>query len=140
MLARFAWEMGRLMGRDLSMLREQFLKTEEQEQRTLVFESLRRYGAVAADTSDEEINNLLEVFARNYRAAANYVPRRSEQRVVLFRAAETRRANDLTEEWKLWAGGGVDLHVVPGDHYTILTRPHVSAIAKLLQASLSRFV
>jgi thioesterase domain-containing protein len=38
--------------------------------------------------------------------------------------------------WSEWAGGGVDVHVVPGNHATMVYKPHVDALAEKLRACL----
>jgi hypothetical protein len=78
------------------------------------------------------MTNLLEVFSRNSAAMDRYSLQASEQPVVLFAADNNEVPNHLREEWELCTGHGVDLRRVPGHHYTMLRKPYVSILAKLL--------
>jgi thioesterase domain-containing protein len=40
--------------------------------------------------------------------------------------------------WSEWAAGGVDVHVVPGNHATMVYKPHVEVLAEELRACLDR--
>jgi thioesterase domain-containing protein len=47
-------------------------------------------------------------------------------------------ADDPTMGWSAWASGGVEVHVVPGNHATMMYEPHVEALAKTLTACLNQ--
>ncbi|MFZ1010470.1 MAG: amino acid adenylation domain-containing protein [Candidatus Sulfotelmatobacter sp.] len=135
MLARFALDMSRLVGKDPRPLVEQFLKAAEQDQWKMVQDTLTSYGVLAPKTAHAEMTALLDVYTRNFRAMKNYSIHTSKQAVVYFRASE--RPESISKPWITWAGGGIQFHVVPGDHYTILTRPNVRIIAEALQPYIS---
>jgi thioesterase domain-containing protein len=78
---------------------------------------------------------LLDVFTRNFRAMNNYSIQTSKQAVIYFRASETPEHS--SKVWTKWAGGGIQFHSVPGDHFTMLRRPGVRVIAETLQRYLS---
>jgi thioesterase domain-containing protein len=78
---------------------------------------------------------LLDVFTRNFRAMNNYSIPTSKQAVVYFRASETPER--FSKLWTKWAGGGIQFHLVSGDHFTMLSRPNVRIIAETLQRYLS---
>ncbi len=75
---------------------------------------------------------------RNFfgRAMNGYVPRLYPDRVTLFLASElsVERSDDPTLGW-CEVAKEVDVHLVPGDHLTSITR-HVKFIAKKLRACL----
>jgi len=135
MLVRFAMDMGRLLGKDISGLAESFLQLGPEEQRKLVVGNLVSEGIVSPDAAHAEMEDLLEIFTRNAAAMDRYVPPPLEQSIVLFAAADAEESRRLAREWAWWAGG-VDLQSVPGDHYTMLRRPHVSVLAGLLKGCL----
>jgi thioesterase domain-containing protein/acyl carrier protein len=135
MLARFAMDMSRLVGRDPGPLVEQFLQAAEQDQWKMVQETLTNYGVLAPKTAHAEMTALLDVFTWNALAMNNYSIQTSGQSVIYFRASETPER--FSKLWTKWSGGGIQFHTVPGDHFTMLRRPGVRTIAKTLQRYIS---
>jgi len=135
MLARFALDMSRLVGKDPRPLVEQFLQAAEQDQWKMVQETLTSYGVLAPKTAHVEMTALLDVYTRNFRAMNNYSIQTSKQAVVYFRAFETPER--FSKLWTKWSGGGIQFHSVPGDHFTMLRQPNVRIIAETLQHYIS---
>jgi thioesterase domain-containing protein len=135
-LARFALDMSRLVGKDPRPLMEEFLQAAEQDQWKMLQETLTSYGVLAPKTAHAEMTALLDVFTRNFRAMNNYSIHTSKQAVVYFRASETPER--FSRLWTEWSRGGIQFHSVPGDHFTMLRRPNVRIIAETLQHYLSR--
>jgi thioesterase domain-containing protein len=67
-----------------------------------------------------------------------YCPREYTKKLVLFRAGDRRAEydDDETLGWKMCVRGGVEVHVIPGDHVTMMQSPHV----ELLVAELTRYL
>jgi amino acid adenylation domain-containing protein len=135
MLARFALDMSRLVGKDPRPLVEQFFQADAQDQWKMVQETLTSYGVLAPKTAHAEMTALLNVFTRNALAMNNYSLHPSDQSVVYFRASETPER--FSKLWTKWSGGGIQFHLVPGDHFTMLRRPNVRIIAETLQRYMS---
>lgn len=135
MLARFALDMGRSMGKDVTPLQERFAALGPEEQRALVREELVRDQVLAADTAEEELEQLLSIFTRNRQAMDRYAPPPGDLRILLLKAAEGGNAEDIARQWGALALKGVDLQIVPGDHYSILQRPLVSKLVEKLCGS-----
>jgi thioesterase domain-containing protein len=135
MLARFALDMSRLVGKDPRPLVEQFSQADAQDQWKMVQETLTSYGVLAPKTAHAEMTALLDVYTRNFRAMNNYSIQTSKQAVVYFRASETPER--VSKLWTTWADGGIQFHLVPGDHFTILRRPNVRIIAETLERYIS---
>jgi thioesterase domain-containing protein len=131
MLARFAVHMSRLIGKNPQSLAQQFLLLTPQDQWKMVQETLTSYGVLAPKTAHAEMTALLDVFTRNFRAMNNYSIQTSKQAVVYFRASETPER--FSKLWTKWSGGGIQIHSVPGDHFTFLRQPNVRIIAETLQ-------
>jgi len=73
----------------------------------------------------------------NWFAAVRYVPTSYPGRVTLFQtcsAQEGRGANDM---WLGIAGGGIDLHEIPGTHETLLVEPNVVVLAEAIEDCLA---
>jgi amino acid adenylation domain-containing protein len=75
----------------------------------------------------------------NQQASRAYEPRVYSGRVTLFRArTQSAGWTDPQLGWADFARGGLEVHVVPGDHTTMLEEPHVQDLAGLLQDCLGR--
>jgi aspartate racemase len=99
--------------------------------------------------------NLRRVFVpeANMQAKRAYTPQvysAERDRLILFRATEpavfSKRYLPTLEDWKNrdplhgWgelAGAGLEIHDVPGDHYSIFAQPHVQTLATKLRACLA---
>jgi thioesterase domain-containing protein len=134
-LGRFALEMSRLIGRDPRPLAEQFLKSAPEDQWNMVEQTLTEYGLLSAKNAHADMTALLNIFTRNFHAMNSYSMNSIDLPVLFFRASET--PEHLSRKWTQWAAEGIEIHSVPGDHFTILRRPNVRAIADILQRSLS---
>jgi hypothetical protein len=82
---------------------------------------------------------LRDVQECNWLAAHNYVPQLYDGRVTLFWASSDLRASfDLVAGWRVIAGGGIEVHEIPGTHLNIIKEPHVAELALKLSESLAR--
>ena len=76
----------------------------------------------------------------SYQAAMNYHPRPYPGKVTLFRAAHRPpgREGDPFLGWDRVAGGGMEVHEIPGTHVTLLQEPGVRLLAEELKRCMSR--
>ncbi len=82
---------------------------------------------------------MLRVFYANIQAAYNYVPKACSNRVTLFKTTKPSGVEqDSTLGWSKLATGGVEVHQVPGNHLTLLRKPHVQVLAKQLRECLEK--
>ncbi|MGZ3457745.1 MAG: alpha/beta fold hydrolase, partial [Archangium sp.] len=85
-----------------------------------------------------ELRELWRVFSRNLRASHEYVPKHYPGRLVLLRAAEgPREGLEETLGWGALASE-VEVHEVPGDHFSLIAPPHVNHLAERLRELLER--
>ena len=78
----------------------------------------------------EEFNSL---------AVRDYTPKVYDGEVTLFWAsADLRTSLDLVEGWRALAGGGIEVHEIPGTHLDIVKEPHVGELAQKLSTCLQR--
>jgi thioesterase domain-containing protein len=70
---------------------------------------------------------------------ARYRPRPFGGKLVLFQPQQLlpNVLPDSRSRWRELAGGGLDIHEVPGNHYTMLAPPNVATLAKELEACLA---
>jgi amino acid adenylation domain-containing protein len=80
----------------------------------------------------------LRVFQENASAMFAYAPRAHPGRLVFFHARERDAINPRHPElaWIPLASEGVEVHVVPGNHVTMLAEPHVQELARRLRGLL----
>ena len=66
------------------------------------------------------------------RATQNYGLHLYPGRITFFKASETLAGTsaDPTMGWSEWASGGVEVHVVPGNHANLMYEPHVEVLAE----------
>jgi non-ribosomal peptide synthetase component F/thioesterase domain-containing protein/acyl carrier protein len=75
----------------------------------------------------------------NSLAVREYVPQIYDGYVTLFWANTDIRASvDFVEGWRALAGGGIEVHEIPGTHLDIVKEPHVSELARKLKSCLER--
>jgi thioesterase domain-containing protein/acyl carrier protein len=80
------------------------------------------------------------IIEANYRAWSRYESRPYPGRITLLKA-RTRplfHSNNSDLGWGAIARGGVDIHVVPGHHWSIMQEPFIAALADKLQTALAR--
>jgi amino acid adenylation domain-containing protein len=104
-----------------------------------VLAAARRAGTIGDEFGAPEAGRLLRVFRNNVAAVHAYVPRPYSGRVVLLRCAAALDGAPPapTLGWEALAGGGVDLHFMPGDHGNLVFEPHAAAVADCLRHHLS---
>ncbi|MEX2502415.1 MAG: amino acid adenylation domain-containing protein, partial [Trueperaceae bacterium] len=99
----------------------------------------RHADLVPPDLDRDAFEARVQVFARHVRAMRAYRPGPYSGRLQLFEATEplagVRRDGPC---WDDLARGGVTRDTVPGDHYSMMRRPHVDALAARLQRYLER--
>ncbi|MFP2912481.1 alpha/beta fold hydrolase, partial [Pyxidicoccus sp. 3LFB2] len=93
-----------------------------------------------ATLAPEQLQPLRRVFDSHMQALRAYTPRSHAGRLLLLRAAEHLERERSTPDrgFAALATEGVDVEVVPGDHYTLLQPPQVEHLAKRLAEYLER--
>ena len=133
-LARFALDLARSLGKDWAGRAKDFLLLEPREQWASLLEMVVDDGFLPSEGSEALLKGLLGVFTRNVESLDKYLPFPQEQNTLLFRAVETQGApGDSVEEWTTLTGGSLGVHEIPGGHYTLLRTPQVSLIADVLR-------
>ncbi|HEY2953461.1 MAG TPA: amino acid adenylation domain-containing protein, partial [Verrucomicrobiae bacterium] len=81
---------------------------------------------------------LQNVKEANFLAAQSYAPKLYPGQVTVFSSSEKGMAEyyDPQVIWGPLAGGGVQVHTIPGDHVTMIEEPHVRVLAQKLKVCL----
>jgi amino acid adenylation domain-containing protein len=79
--------------------------------------------------------SILRVFQANSQAALSYVPQVYSSKITLLKNSEQGiTANqDPSMGWGELAGGGVEIYSIPGNHLTMLKKPHVQVLTEQLR-------
>jgi len=87
-----------------------------------------------------DIQRYFNVYRANILAFSSYVPQPQRLRITLFKAEErvAQNGKDAALGWDSLTEDSVEVHVVPGNHYTLFSGPHVSVLAEHLQAWLDK--
>jgi thioesterase domain-containing protein len=93
---------------------------------------------VRAAASNATTSSLRSPLHEVYFPGPGFAPRTYDGRVSVFRVRKQpfSRIRDRALDWGRLAKGGVDLHIVPGSHFTVLQEPNVRVLAAALQRHL----
>lgn len=85
------------------------------------------------------IHRMMRIFSANSRATLKYVPQPYPNAIALFRTSESqKKSDDSTLGWNQLATlSGVQVHLIPGNHLTMLRKPHVQVLAEQLRRYLA---
>jgi thioesterase domain-containing protein len=110
------------------------------QQLALVLQQAKSAGLVPAELDAAQARRFVALLRSNLRATQSYALRRYPGGVTFFKASEmpAGASPDSTMGWSDWADGGVEVHVVPGNHANLMYEPHVAALAGKLAACLSQ--
>jgi amino acid adenylation domain-containing protein len=100
-------------------------------------ERARTAGRIPPTAGPEDVERLFGVFRSVVLAVRDHPLHPYSGRLVLFRASEGPRRPPALG-WEELGTGGLDVEVVPGDHFTILREPDVARLAESLEAWLAR--
>jgi len=109
------------------------------EQLAFMLEQAKSAGLVPAELDVSQARRFVELLRNDLRATQNYGLHLYPGRITFFKASETLSgtASDLTMGWSEWASGGVEVHVIPGNHANLMYEPHVEVLAEKLTACLN---
>lgn len=116
--------------RDFSI--ERFLQLESEQRLAYLLEQ--------EQITNLPIRRLFNVFKTHFRAMQSYVPKVYADRVTLFKASEqfAEDSQEPTMGWGKLTTKEVEIHTVPGNHYTIIGKPYVQVLAEQLRISLEQ--
>ncbi len=97
----------------------------------------KRAGVVPADLGPDRIRSLFRVFAANVEANRLYAPAPGETPVTLWRTeGSLASAAEPTLGWSRLAQGGLEVHAIAGDHFSIVREPQIETVARWLTEKL----
>jgi thioesterase domain-containing protein len=137
LMVLFAQDMG-LSWQDLEVSLEQLAQLNPPDQLARVLELAIAAGVLPHDIDGAQITRFYHVFKTNVRAVMNYTPQPLHGRVTFLKAEDALAGPGPETEWKDFALDGLDLHIVPGNHFTTIREPHVRVLAQTLSRCMAR--
>lgn len=95
-------------------------------------------GLLPATSGFDWVERRREVFAAHLAASVAYRPRPYAGRVLLLLAEGRPDAGQVVRDWEAVAEGGLTVHALPADHYSIVTDPVAAQVADLVGEWLGR--
>ena len=136
------------VGKTLSIDYQTLSTLSNKQQLAYLLERLKAKQVVAPQTEAAQLRGLLQVSQANSWAYSSYIPQVSSHKITLIRASELfieedsavdyKPYTDAAFGWGAYSQAAVDVHIVPGNHVTMLTEPHAQALAERLQDCLFR--
>jgi amino acid adenylation domain-containing protein len=121
---------------------ESLAELPKDKQLAFMLEQAKSAGLIPAELDVAQARRFVELLRNDLRATQNYGLHRYPGRITFFKASEvpagTSPDPDPTMGWSEWASGGVEVHVVPGNHANLMYAPHVEVLAEKLTACLNQ--
>jgi thioesterase domain-containing protein len=141
-LSEVAHVIERMLGTPLDVSYEILQKLDSEGQLNYILERLKKASFLPPFANQTHIRSFIDVYKAN--CQMDYKPKNIKPtRIVFFQASEfigelMGGHDELVEAeptwgWNQYADGPVDIHVVPGDHHTMMSQPHVQVLAEKLK-------
>ena len=90
--------------------------------------------------SELNIRPMLRIYQANNQATLSYVPQVYPNSITLLKTSvqSSKADQDSSLGWSQLAEGRVEIHQVPGNHLTMLRKPHVKVLANQLKVCIER--
>jgi len=136
LLSSFARDLG-LPVDGLQLSTDELAQLDSDELLSYVLQRAIDAGIIPGDIQLAHARRLFEVFKINVQALQSYRPEASSTRVTLLKAGEQEVA-DETMGWGALTSGEIEIHQVPGNHFTIVREPNVRSLAEQLADCINR--
>ena len=142
-LMQIANIIGHLLGTDLEITYEQLQSMAPDEQLNYLHGRLKQAEFIPSEADIKHFRGFVDVYKANLRMHYVLAEQPIPTRIALFRSRDAQPEElegemareteaDATMGWEPFASGAVDVHVIPGDHLTMMVEPHVEVLAKEL--------
>jgi thioesterase domain-containing protein len=130
-------------GTNMRVNYDQLLALAPRERFPTALAEARKQGTIPAETPEEYIRRLVHVGEANVRAIQSYAPRQIAGDVQFFipitkgglaEIAGVKIAEERDHGWSDFCDNSVELHTVPGDHFSMMTGDGAAQIAAVLSA------
>lgn len=110
------------------------------EQLIRVYMHARQADIIPPDLELERLQGMFSIYKRNVEALQNYQPQVYADRLVLFTtmSLNSERRVDRAHGWQDLVAQEIDVHMIPGNHYSILKKPNLYHLVDLLKEYLDK--
>ncbi|MBW4642401.1 MAG: AMP-binding protein [Goleter apudmare HA4340-LM2] len=139
-LANFFQYLASSTGKNISISYDALQQLSADEQLNYILKQVQLTNLMPPDAGKEQLRCLLQVFKSNLQAMLNYTPHIYQNQMILFQASDrsSDALNESTQGWEQFSSKPVKIHTIPGDHYTMLSKPHVQVLAEQLMFYLDK--
>ncbi|WP_292846213.1 thioesterase domain-containing protein [Nostoc sp. NMS8] len=115
---------------------EELRLLEPHEQFNYILEQAKKDGLLPKEIEQKQASLLFQVFKANRLSLHSYIPQPYSGRITLFCASDTLNAEtqDPTHGWRQLAAGGIDMHNIASNHFSIMRS---QVLPKLIKAELT---
>jgi thioesterase domain-containing protein/acyl carrier protein len=103
----------------------------------ILYDAARRASVLPPDVDIDTLGRIVGKFSHNARALLAHEPQPYAGRVEFFRACDGGASEETMRGWLALCPGESVATEVPGDHYTVMRRPHLDRLAERLNAVLA---
>ncbi len=143
-LSEVARVIERVLGNPLDVSSEVLQTLDSEKQLNYILQRFKQASFLPPDADKTHIRGFIDVYKANCRI--DYSPQDIKPtRITLFQASELIEGHELNETkrepawgWSQYAEGPVDIQVVPGDHFTMMSQPNVQVLAEKLKFCLEQ--
>jgi thioesterase domain-containing protein len=139
----------RLFGKNLEVSYDALQPLDPEEQLNYLRDRLQMAEVLPPETGTKQVRGLVQVWKANYQT--HYVPQEVvfPTRITLFQASKVNPEEAIGDDqpseilrdaawgWDQFSEEPVEVHVIPGDHLTMMTEPYVQVLAERLKACLN---
>jgi amino acid adenylation domain-containing protein len=136
-----------IYGKSLNVSSETLKVLDPLEQLNYFKQQLQMVNLLPPDVGIKQLQGIMQVFKTNDRSASVYMPQAVyPAQITYFQASEIDAVNNANSEildeaelgWNKFSSQPLDIHLVPGDHITMLNEPHVQVLAQQLTICIER--
>lgn len=137
LITSFARNLSRLFDKELPVSVDKLRQLELDEQLDCLLKEAKILQILPSEIGLQQMRQLFEVFQANSQAIHSYVPQPYSGQITLFCAEEKsiQLAEKQIQGWNSLAMAGIDIHKIPGDHFSIVRS---QVLVKKLKACLSQ--
>lgn len=139
LLAMFAFDLGVASG-TIDKLVEKMGRSQQMVQLRNLWMDAKRASVVPSDMTLIEFRKLFDIFKINADTLRRYRPGAYQGRITLFCGDEEVGDLEPLKGWEEFATEGVDVHIVPGDHFSMIREPNVRALGAQLSKCIEQAV
>ncbi|MBV9792198.1 MAG: amino acid adenylation domain-containing protein [Chloroflexi bacterium] len=135
--------------KNLPITPEEFRLLSPEDQLRVAVETAKRTNIIPPDAGPEQVTRFMQVLKGNFKALIQYKAGVYPDRLTFLATEiiyeegvdilvpEGVDINDPARGWSKHAAQPVDVHMVPGDHTTMLSEPHVRGLAEQLSSCIA---